>query len=246
MTNFNQEVFKFKKQKTMYYGVIALVLLQFYSIISTGGIKTKDAANLFGAGQWIGLILIIIGTNIFASEFKNRTIIQLFYKNSKKSNIYLSKLFVIISYTIILLITSVLFSFMVSIGQINWFGIYSGDKRFIEQFGLNLSGAFLFSLFLISIIFLSASLFRNSAIAVGGDLAVTFFGANFSFALTTSAFGNILKWNPFNMLNVMGQLGNDSLSSITKLNTGILIVTTLVYTLIFLYLGYFYFKNRRI
>ena len=66
----------------------ALALFMLETAIS-GPIKPRIIAQGFGLGQWVILIMITISPTFLALEYKNNTIITLFYKNSNKKNLSL-------------------------------------------------------------------------------------------------------------------------------------------------------------
>jgi ABC-2 type transport system permease protein len=205
----------------------------------------------FGAGQWIILILITVGSTFVDMEYQNGTIITLFYKNSNRVMIYLDKLLIIILYGFSLVIFSTIFTFIfkaILVGQrYNWRAIY-GQHSLFNNLMLNMLGSVVYMLFIVTLAFLLVSLIKVNAAVVGIGFIIVFWGSYFSSLLIIAVPGlsSIMKWNPLNMIYVISQLTNSGLAKFTHLNADQLIIGNFVYALLFVALGYLSFKKRRV
>ncbi|MHC9537764.1 ABC transporter permease [Dellaglioa sp. BT-FLS60] len=246
----NQEFYKFRHQKSPFYGVIILFLLMLYTAASNIG-RTIITMG-FGTGQWIVIILIAIGSSFIAMEYQNNTIINLFYKNSQKQFIYLAKFIIVALYGGFLTITGTIFTFVIKAllvgNRYNWLAIYHNQHSLLNNLLVNTIGTFLMVIFIVSLSFLLIALIKINAVVVGIGLLIAYLGAQVSSAIMQSFTGTIgiMKWNPFNMMYVMGQLSDNSYFKFSNLTNLQIISGTVTYTVIFLILGYQLFKKRRV
>ncbi|MCI1923681.1 MAG: ABC transporter permease [Lentilactobacillus buchneri] len=250
-SNLVREFYKFRHQRIPLYGVIALLLLMLYSAFDGTKFSRLTISQGFGAGQWIILILITVGSTFVDMEYQNGTIITLFYKNSNRVMIYLDKLLIIILYGFSLVIFSTIFTFIfkaILVGQrYNWRAIY-GQHSLFNNLMLNMLGSVVYMLFIVTLAFLLVSLIKVNAAVVGIGFIIVFWGSYFSSLLIIAVPGlsSIMKWNPLNMIYVISQLTNSGLAKFTHLNADQLIIGNFVYALLFVALGYLSFKKRRV
>ncbi|HJE97128.1 MAG TPA: ABC transporter permease [Ligilactobacillus acidipiscis] len=246
-----QEVFKFRHQGIPYYGVVALFLLMLYTAVS-GKVDPAIISMGFGAGQWIVIILITVASTFVAMEYKNNTIVTLFFKHSRKLNIYLAKFIVVVVYGFILTIFGIVFTFLmkqVLVGnKYHWFSISLRHETLLNSLLLNTSGALVYLLFIAALAFFLITLIRVNAAVIGIGLAIGFLGLDISSAFITAfpVLTMITKWNPLNMISVMGQLADSSYIRFSLLSSSQLICGNLIYTVIFLISGYFLFKKKHV
>lgn len=92
------------------------------------------------------------------------------------------------------------------------------------------------------------TLIRVNAAVIGIGLAIGFLGLDISSAFITAfpVLTMITKWNPLNMISVMGQLADSSYIRFSLLSSSQLIYGNLIYAVIFLISGYFLFKKRHV
>ncbi|RMC39100.1 MULTISPECIES: ABC transporter permease [unclassified Lactobacillus] len=245
-----EEFYKFYHQKVAMYGVITMLVLMVYSALTTNITKNTLAFG-FGSVEWIPIILIAVGSAFFAMEYSNNTIIMLIYKNSSKLKIYLAKLIVVFVYGFILTIGAILFTFI-----LNWLfvpGGFSWGAAFHahtlrDALILNMFGEVIYSVFIIGLSFMLTMLVKINAVVICIGLALAFFGASLSAGLMSSlpSLVKIIKWNPLNMIFISQQLTRSSIILKSNLTNMQLIVTTLIYGILFAIIGYYLFKNRRV
>ncbi|KJU73318.1 hypothetical protein AH70_02340, partial [Pediococcus damnosus LMG 28219] len=107
---------------------------------------------------------------------------------------------------------------------------------------------FLGSLIIVSSVFMMASLMNSSAIAIAVGIGFIFIGEGLSSALISALIKKIplIKWNPFNMLNIANQWSNPDYFSTTHLTQTQLINGNILYTLIFIVMSFLFFRKKRV
>ncbi|CAJ1182404.1 hypothetical protein CPEBRM1_ABPJDJAI_00528 [Companilactobacillus paralimentarius] len=238
LNNLKQELFKFRCQKMPLYGVITLLLLMIYTYLTNHNANFL-LNNGFGSSQWIIIILVTVSSSILSMEYQNNTIINLLYKTSHKWQIYLAKFLVMLLYSFFLLIMNLIFTMILK------FILFNGyHAKFLGTLLLNLSGGFIYSIFIIALALLLISWLKINPLVIGIGLIIGFLGAVISTALYPLF--NFIKWNPLNMIYVSNQLANPQLMNSSHLNSSELIICTLLYTILFLIIGYQIFKKRSV
>lgn len=248
-TSLRHEFYKFYHQKIIIYAMIALLGLMVYS--TTARQSPESMLTLaFGAGQWITLIMITVSSTFLAMEYENGTIVLLLSKMDNKFEIYISKILVLLSYAAILIVISIIFTFILKMllfcHQCSWFETI-GQKNLLQLLSLNILGSIIYILFIVSFTFLLLSLLKVNSAVIGIGLAAAFFGAYISGALISiSDWVKVTAWNPLNMINIVRQLSDGSVIKITKLTDTQLFFGNLGYTAVFIIVGYVLFKKRRV
>lgn len=249
--NLREEIYKFRHQGTPYYGIVALILLMIYTAIS-GKINSNIISMGFGAGQWIIIILITVASNFIDMEYRNNTITTLFYKHSRKSQIYIAKFLIIALYGLGLIMLGILSTLVMKqllVGaKYSWETVYMAKKILLNSLLLNMLGAFIYALFISALAFFLINLLKINAAVIGIGLAIGFLGLDISNAVIT-AFPNlmgIIKWNPLNMISVIAQLSDTSYTKFSYLSNNQLVWGNLIYIVIFLVGGNLLFNKRRV
>lgn len=100
--------------------------------------------------------------------------------------------------------------------------------------------------FIISLIFLLSCLINNNAVVISVSLLLVFTGQFISSNLLNSEkFTTILRWNPINMTNLTRQYYNfTTYYETSHLLNSQLFTGTIIYTLIFIILGYLIFRKK--
>ncbi|KRL95844.1 ABC superfamily ATP binding cassette transporter, membrane protein [Levilactobacillus hammesii DSM 16381] len=242
------ELFKFSHQKSVAAGILVLIILMTYSVLTTKT-NTTQVIFEFGAVQWIPIIMIAIGSTFWAMEYQNRTILILLYKNTSRWQIYLAKLVIVWLYSIVLtliatLLTIVFKSFLV---RTPWSALIINHQTQLDLLMGNVMGTLIYALFIVTLSFMLIMLLKLNAAVIGVGLALGFLGAGISVALmkTFTSLIPILRWNPLNMIFVTQQLANPPYAAVSHLSSLEIIGGNLIYAAIFIFLGYALFKNRR-
>lgn len=244
----SHEFYKIVHQRSSWLALIILFGLMVYTATPAAYISKNIVSQGFGVGQWIIIIMIALSANFVAMELQNNTMATLLYKSPSRTTVFIAKLIVLIIYSIVLLIVGFLFALMIKLlfanGRFDWQMIYYQHSLMIDLL-LNLAGVAIYLLFTITLSLLLISLFKSSAIVVVIGLFIGFLGANIS-GVVMQAFPSlkaVLAWNPLNMINIITQLSDPSLTKITALTNGQLIAGNLIYAVIFLVVGMLIFKK---
>ena len=250
LISFKQEIYKFRHENIALYGLIILIVTMIYNFF-TNPITRQSLGYGFGANEWIPLIIITVASAIFSMEYKNNTIIMLEYKTSSKFQIYFSKFLVVLVYSFLLTVIAFLLTLILSM----FFNATRYDclvnqkgQTLLNNLLINLAGALIYSFFSIGLSFMLIMLVKNNAVVVCFGIVLAFFGASFSRGLMQSFpnFISTIKWNFLNMIFISQQLSNPNLSLKSNLSSVELIIANIVYGIIFMVLGYYLFKHRRV
>jgi len=238
LNSMKKEFYKFYRQKIPLYGIIALAILMIYTCLTSNNNSFLISSG-FGSTQWIIIILITISSSFVSLEYQDNTIINLLYKNSNKWKIYLAKFVVLSVYCLVLIFFALIFtlSLIVIIGD-------HFSLLLIKELFFNVFGTFIYSGFIISMAFMLISLLKNNTLVIVIGLLIGFLGAPISNSIISTL--NFFKWNPLNIIYITNQLSELTVSHISKLSNVQIVLAALLYTLIFLIIGYKLFKRRRV
>lgn len=240
--NLCQEMKKFWYQKKPLWGVLILFILMYYSLIM-GHHNERDVIQLFGAGQWTLIILVTISSAFMSMEYRDNTIVTMLYKSSNRFNIYFSKIIVLVLYSALLSFCGVIFTILEVVFSHQLLTI-----NVLRTLLFNTFGTFLYSIFIVTLSLLLISLVKIDAIVIVAGLMLGFLGATFSNILM-SLFHNwseLIRWNPLNMIYIVNQLSDSKYFKYTLLTNVELVLGTVSYAMIFLIIGYWAFKKRRV
>ncbi|WP_436635278.1 ABC transporter permease [Latilactobacillus sakei] len=205
----------------------------------------------FGSSQWILLVLVIVGATLFSMEIQHNTILTLLYKAPNRRIIYLAKLIVLFGYNIVLhlfaLGLTILFNTLAIGGHANWLTTYQYHQSLLTNTIMTATIDLGMSLMLIGFLFLLSCLLTNNAVVITTSITIVFMGQALSSKLLNEhpQFGSWLKFNPLNMLNLTFQYANYPVyHKLTQLTNGQLLLGTLGYAVLFLWLGNWCFKRR--
>lgn len=247
----SHEFYKMLHQRSSWLALIILFGLMAYSATPTAYITKNLVVQGFGAGQWIIIIMIALSANFIAMELRNSTMTTLLYKSPNRQTVYLSKMLILILYGAFLLIIGFIFALIIKLlfasGKFDWQMMYH-QHSLMNDLLINLVGVEIYLLFTITLSLLLISLFKSSAVVIVIGLFIGFLGANLS-GIAMQAFPNIkgiIAWNPLNMINVITQLSDAKMVTITALSNGELIAGNLLYTVIFIIIGVRTFNKSRL
>lgn len=249
--NLSHEFYKFAHRKIPLYGILVLLVLMLYTVGTSYKMTPSLLSQGFGAGQWAVIIIIAISSDMIAMEWRNNTMATLLYKTSHKSILYTAKFIVLVFYSFILLVFGIIFSFILKTlmvgSKFSWHDDYHGHPL-INALFLNMGGTMIYLIFIVALSLMLILLIRNNATVIIIGLAIGFLGSDLS-NLAMSAFPglkSILAWNPLNMINIITQLSNNEMVTVTHLTNSELIIANLVYAVVFFWIGALLFKKRSI
>ena len=243
--NLSQEIYKFTHQRTSLYGLLIMIALMLYSSIPAYKVNPFLITQGFGAIQWCAIIMVAVSADSISMEYRNNTMVTLLFKSNHPFTIYLAKLITLVVYGITLLLAGFICSLILMLllgNNYSWSDNFHGYSL-ITALGYNLLGAFIYLLFTISLSLLLVILLKSNSIVIIIGLAVDFLGANFSGLLMNILPKQLWAWNPLNMINIIVQLSNQSVIKITHLSNFELFLGNGCYTLLFIILGLWAFKN---
>lgn len=249
--NLYHELYKFNHRHISLYGILVMIGLMLYTAIPSSDVTKSSLEQGFGIGQWAIVVMIVISVDIVAMEFRDNTISTLLYRSSNKISVYFSKFITLMLYGIFLIILGGSITFIIKRftvdNKFNWEMIYHANSL-LRDFLLNLSGALIYILFIVTLALLLTSLVKSSATVIIICLIIVFLGADISNVLMQAFphFTHVLAWNPLNMINVVTQLSNNNVINITHLTDIQLIFANIFYSLLFLGIGCLSFKKRHL
>lgn len=253
-TLLRQEIFKLRHQTIAWATIIFnLLVMTIFALLSKAKPEWFSAkgqtTGAFNGTLFLAFFLIGVASTIVASEFQHGTIKALLYRKYYRGEIFASKvitlfLFSIVNYVLIFLYTLILKFVLFSNVALD---AKVGKTTVLGQLGLDLVGSFIGIWLILALVLLIANLFKTGSAAITIGI-LSYFAASIlqiaqSFAIEK---WNWLKWNPLNMLNVGAQISDSTFKSVTKLSTPLLTTGSLVYTVIFLLIGYYIFKKRNV
>lgn len=250
-TTLTHELYKMVHQRSSWIAIIVLFGLMLYSATPVPYIDKNLISQGFGAGQWSIIIAIALSANFVAMEFRDNTMPTLLYKSQNRWSVFISKFIALIIYNLFLLICSFTFAIILKLILVNdkftWNTVYHG-YTLIMDLCINLAGVAIYLLFIITFSLMLIVMVKSSAIVIVVGLFIGFLGSTFSdvFMKALPGLKSILAWNPLNMINIIVQLSNTSISKTSALTDGELITGTLIYSIIFLLIGIYAFNKRRL
>ena len=246
----SQEYYKLLHKKLTWFAPGIIVGLMLLMPLTFNDPHWLVMAN-FGSSQWILLVLVIVGATLFSMEIQHNTILTLLYKAPNRRIIYLAKLIVLFGYNIVLhlfaLGLTILFNTLAIGGHANWLTTYQYHQSLLTNTIMTATIDLGMSLMLIGFLFLLSCLLTNNAVVITTSITIVFMGQALSSKLLNEhpQFGSWLKFNPLNMLNLTFQYANYPVyHKLTQLTNGQLLLGTLGYAVLFLWLGNWCFKRR--
>ncbi|WP_431814886.1 ABC transporter permease [Limosilactobacillus portuensis] len=241
----SREIYKFTHQRTPLYGFLVMIALMLYSSIPSYKVNPFLITQGFGAIQWCTIIMVAVSADFISMEYRNNTMVTLLFRSNHQFTIYLAKLITLVAYGITLLLAGFVCSLILMLflgNNYSWSASFHGYPL-IVALGYNFLGAFIYLMFTISLSLLLVILLKSNSIVIIIGLAVDFLGANFSGLLMNILPKQLWAWNPLNMINIIVQLSNQSTIKITHLSNFELLLGNGCYTLLFIILGLWAFKN---
>lgn len=248
-----RELYKMKHQKLPWIIVILLIIYMIIMGIAMG----RDYGKLlimtcYNSSQIIMLILVLVGSTIFSTEFQNGTIRLLLYHSSNKISVYFAKLITIIIYDIFLHLIAIgitiLFNSTSLINNpVSWDLIYKYHHTLFLNMIMTSGIDLVSSMLIISIVCLTSCLINSNTIVIVVNAAIIFMGSTLSANLLNASVNckDIVRWNPFNMLNLTTQYYNYSTYHLTSMLSNVqLLWGSICYTMIFIIIGLIVFNKK--
>ncbi|MCM0599049.1 ABC transporter permease [Periweissella fabalis] len=253
-TLLRQEMFKLRHQNITWITVgFNLIVMTLFAVLTklkpTWFDANNEVAMGFSGTLFLVFFLIGVASTIVAAEFQYGTIKALLYRKYYRGQVFASKVVTLLVYSIINYI--IIFGYTMVLKLILFGNVdltaKIGKTTIIGQLGLNLLGSFVGLWLILALVLLIANLFKTSSAAITIGI-LSYFAASILQVVQSFAIQkwNWLKWNPLNMLNAGAQIKDSTLHSFTKLSLTAITTGSIVYTLIFLLIGYYIFKKRNV
>lgn len=252
-TVIHQELYKLTRRKLPWVIIPVMVIL----MVMIGLAMGRTYSNLlvmtsYDSSTIILLLLVIVGSTIFSMEFQNGTIIPLMYHSRNRTAVFLAKVIVLFIYDVILHVVAMLITILLNLvpiinNPVSWTGIYKYHQplwlNMINTTGVDL----VTSAMIIGLISLTSVLINSNIAVIALNALIIFMGSGLSTNLQLAHVGpsRLIRWNPFNMLNLTDQYYNYGTYHLTTmLSNGQLLGGTLAYTIIFTLLAYLCFRHK--
>lgn len=247
-----QEFYKLGHKKIAWIAPLVLLGLMVLAGYSIGYNQSRLLmATCYDAPDWIMLILVVVGATTFSMEFQNNAILTLLYKAPNQANVYLAKYLVMLGYALFLHGLAIIFTLGLRYLSLNvrvpWSTIYLYRQPLWANMLTTAAVDLLTTLFIVSLVFLLSCLFNSNAVVISVSLLMVFMGQFVSSSLLNiNRWAAVLRWNPFNMINLTRQYYNYTTYYATShLENSQLLIGTFSYTLLFIVLGYLIFRKKR-
>ncbi|MDC2838541.1 ABC transporter permease [Limosilactobacillus mucosae] len=248
-----KELYKLRHRKLPW--TIILLMLALMIIIGLGMGRTYSkllVMTCYDSSVTIMLLLIIVGSTIFSMEFQNGTIISLMYRAKSRSAVFFAKYITLVIYNVILHVIAMILTVLLNIvpiinNPVSWTAIYKYHQPLVVNMFMNTGVDLVTSTFIISLICLFSCLINSNVVVIAINALLIFMGSGLSSNLLLAHVGpsKIIRWNPFNMLNLTNQYYNYATYHISSMLTnGQLLTGTICYTIIFTLLAYWIFQRK--
>ena len=253
-TQLKQELYKLNHRKLPW----VIIILMLFLMIVMGLAMGRTYSNLlvmtcYDSSAIIMLILVIVGSTMFSMEFQHGTIIPLIYRSSSRSAVFFAKFITLFLYDLILHIAAMILTVLLNIASIinapvSWTTIYQYHQPLVVNMFMTAGVDMVTSTLIISLICLTSCLINSNTAVIAINALIIFMGTGLSSSLLLAHVGpsSIVRWNPFNMLNLTSQYYNYATYHITSmLSNAQLLTGTICYTVIFLLLAYWAFSHKK-
>jgi ABC-2 type transport system permease protein len=250
-----QEIYKLVHKTGTWIALGVMFGVQILIAILAKGVPDFLSASAAVSGNFMGsavalFIMIASAASIIAMEFQYGTIRQLLYRKYYRSQVFMSKIIVIIGQAICLWVIQFAFTLLlkvimfpkVDLGQSIGHGqtLLSGMVR-------GSASELLSAMMLLSIVVLLSTLFKSNAAAITtGYIGYFVIQIASSMLLLVIDRWEWVKWNPLTMLLFGQQVAMPDLSQATHLSTGVMAGGSVVYTVIFAAIAYAFFRKRSV
>lgn len=249
-----QELYKFVHLKgTLFAPLILLGLMAFmgFSALIQPG-KDYFIVMAFNGAEWLDFLLIIAGANLIGMEFEYGTIKHMIAQHNSRLLIYTAKMIILGGYSIALHLLTFGLTIVLKFG---FFGkshpfstIYYNHQSIMQNLITGLLSNLYSTFLLITLIFLIASISRTSSIAAVIGILFIFMATPMANLINHMVGGvlPLIKWNPLNMFNVAFQFLTPTVQKQSLLTDPQLVIGNLIWAGVFVIIGVYAFKRKRI
>lgn len=253
LAELHQELFKLNHRKLSW---LIMLLMPIYMLV-IGFAMGRIYSNLlvmscYDVSTVIMLILIIVGSTIFSMEFQNGTIINLMYHTNSRATVFFAKFLALLLYDVLLHVVAMVITVLLNIvplinNPVSWMGIYKYHQPLVVNMFMHAGVDMVSTGLIISLICLVSCLINSNAIVIAVNALFIFMSSGLSNNLLMAHVGpwKIIRWNPFNMINLTDQYHNYATYHLTTmLSNNQLLIGTLCYTALFTMIGYLIFRKK--
>lgn len=250
----HRELYKLSHRKLTWWMPVVMISLMVIMGLAMG----REYSNLlvmtcYNSSDIVMLILVIVGSTIFSTEFQNNTILALIYHSSSKLAAFMAKYIALLIYNVALHLLAIIFTILLNIAPllnapVSWMGIYKYQQPLLINMLATTGIDIITSTLIISLLCLCSCLIDSDAIVIAINAVIIFMGSGFSADLLNAnlRIDQLLRWNPFNMFNLTTQYYNyASYHPTSMLSNGQLFWGTCCYIIIITCCAYFAFRRKR-
>lgn len=251
-----QEIFKLFRRKSSFLPIIFLIFIQY--LISILNIKKllhisneNIIQQMFAAYGWIVIFCIFIAGNIISLENQYDTFKTILTQEFSRAEVLISKYIIVFIYMAFLYLIAFFNTLLINIKYYK-INLLNSDNNGVVIIFRILQGIIINAvslIFILSVVILISLLFKNALISViVGLMSYFMFSFVSGLLFTIIKRYNWIKWTPINALNLSNQFNmpNLKLMKYTQLSTSQLVIVTIFYTCIILFLTYYVFRNKDI
>lgn len=199
----------------------------------------------FGGMTIVLFIAIATTASIISMEFQYGTIKQLLYREYYRSQVFLSKIVLVLVHFFALKAVSIAVTFGISL--VLFRDQYSLTGKMLSAYGRAQFGSVLLALFLLSIVLLISTWFKtNAAAIVMGFVGYMVVDLGSLLMIFIIRIWSWLKWSPLTFILAGNQVVDEQMKTLTHFGTPAMIAGSLVYTVVFAGLGYLSFRRRSV
>lgn len=250
----HQELYKlFHRRLSWFIIVILLAFMTFIGVAMRHAYSKLLVMTCFDSSDAIMLILVIVGSTIFSTEFQDKTILTLLYRSKSRAAVFGAKFAALVIYDAFLhllaILITLLFNYLMLLHPVSLTAVYQYQQPLWVNMLATTGVDMITSGLIISLICLTSCLINSNTWVILVNAVIIFMGSDFSASLTNANVGpaHIIRWNPMNMLNLTTQYYNyASYHPTSMLTNNQLLLATLAYIALFIFCGYWAFTKKRL
>lgn len=255
LTLIKQELYKLLHKSGTYIGLACIFFFQIaFAVIARIYPKFMSGSAAFGdsfTGATIAVfVMIAAGASIIAMEFQYGTVRPLLYRKYYRSQVYISKIVVVVLHALVLYVLQFLMTMVLKFTlfpKIDLGASVGHGQTVFSSLLLSTGASFTTLLLLLSVVLLLSTLFKSNATAITcGYVAYFAMGIASNFLLILIAHWHWLKWNPLTMMLLGSQVGTPMMSKLTLMSTPVMFWCSVAYTVVFAFIGYALFRKRSV
>lgn len=250
-----QETYKLVRKTGTWIALGIMLVIQLLIAILAKSVPDFLSPTAAVSGSFIGssialFIMLAAAASIIAMEFQYGTIKQLLYRKYYRSQVFMSKIIVIVCHAALLWVIQFAMTLLLKVilfPKVDLMQKVAHGQTLLSGM-VRASGAeLLTALLLLSMVVLLATLFKSNAAAITtGYIGYFLIQVASNLMLLVIDRWEWVKWNPFTMLLFKNQVAVPELSKFTHLTTPVMAAGSVVYTVLFTLIAYACFRKRSV